>query len=545
VNAPVRLLAVGDAAVSVELGDADDPAANPRVRALDRALADSPLPGQIETVPGHRSLMVVYDPGVLRWAALRDALQERAAFAGADASEQGPLRTIPTRYGGDDGPDLAAVATRLGLDANELVRLHSASEYTALMLGFMPGFAYLGTLDVKLRTARLETPRVRVPAGSVAIAGRQTAVYPTTSPGGWNLLGHTSLRLFDPWRDPPALILPGDRVRFVPSGERPPAATPSPVPAPEGAATLDVLQPGLVTTVQDLGRRGLRRLGVSGAGALDRPAARAANELLGNDPGDALLECTLAGPRLRFLSATHFAVTGADLGAVLERDDLGSWPVPLGVRVFARAGNELCFRERRWGCRAYVALAGGVAVPVVLGSRSTDLGSGFGGHGGRALRSGDRLAVGAAARAAPVGKWERPPPTPGPVTLRVVLGPQDDGIEPASRARFFSESYAVGAASNRVGCRLAGTRLVHRGAPEIPSEGMVPGSIQVPPDGQPIVMLADGPTTGGYPKLATVVSADLPRLAQLVPGSDSVRFETVSVDEAHRIAAVAGAERRA
>lgn len=531
-----RVLAVGDAAVCVELGDTIDPELNARVRALDRALAEAPLRGQLETVPSYRSLLVSYDPHAIGFDELRHALLERAHRPLADGSPLGTLRKIPTRYGGADGPDLGRVAARLGLTENQVVRLHGSSEYTALMLGFMPGFAYLGTLDEALDTPRLETPRVRVPAGSVAIAARQTAIYPAASPGGWNLLGRTSLRLFDPQLDPPALILPGDRVRFVQTDELPEPAPQVPATLPGGPGALEVLEPGLLTTIQDMGRRGFRRLGVCWAGALDAPAARAANALVGNDGSDAVLECTLTSPRLRFLSATHFALTGADLGAVLHRQDLGAWTVPLGMRVLARPGNELAFTERRWGCRAYLAVAGGLAVPHVLGSRSTDLGSGFGGLGGRALKSGDRLSLGPAAQRRPpvLEQWRPSQNAPGPVRLRVVLGPQDDRIEATSLTRFLSEPYAVGVASNRVGCRLAGPRLEAVGSAEIVSDGMLPGSIQVPPDGQPIVMLADSPTTGGYPKLATVASADLPRLAQLVPGADSVRFEAVTVEEAHR-----------
>jgi KipI family sensor histidine kinase inhibitor len=525
-----RVLAVGDAAACVELGDAIDPALSARVLALGRALAAEPLPGQIETVPTYRSLLVFFEPGRADWPVLRDHLLGRAATAGAQPGEPGALHTVPTRYGGEDGPDLASVAQRLGIGEDDLVRLHGASEYTALMLGFMPGFAYLGNLDQRLETPRLSTPRVRVPAGSVAIAARQTGIYPSVSPGGWNLIGRASRRLFDPLRDPPALILPGDRVRFVASGERLEPEPSAPALAPSGPASIEVLEPGLLTSIQDLGRRGYRRLGVGGAGALDAPAARAANALVGNDPSDALLECTLAGPRLRFLTATHFAVTGADLGALLYRTDLGAWPVPLGRRVLARPGNELAFTGRQRGCRAYVAFAGGLDVPIVLGSRSTDLGGGFGGFAGRPLKRGDHVGLGSARqRAAEIELWLPAQAATAPARVRVVLGPQDERIDPASLERFLSEPYAVGAASNRVGCRLEGPRLAHRGGAEILSDGMAPGSIQVPPDGQPIVMLADGPTTGGYPKIATVVSADLPLLAQLVPGADSVRFEPVSL----------------
>jgi biotin-dependent carboxylase-like uncharacterized protein len=198
--------------------------------------------------------------------------------------------------------------------------------------------------------------------------------------------------------------------------------------------------------------------------------------------------------------------------------------------VLARAGNVLTFGLRRSGCRAYLALAGGIDVALMLGSRSTDLAAGFGGLDGRALRAGDRLAVGPR-----VAGTEGPVPSgPGASdegTVRVILGPQDDHFPAEALEAFLGEAYALAPESDRLGCRLRGPRLAHLGAAEIVTDGMVPGSVQVPPDGQPIVMMAGGPTTGGYPKIATVVGADLPTLAQLLPGAGRVRFRAVSVDE--------------
>ena len=525
-----RLLPVGDTALSVEFGDAIDPALNARVRGLDRALRDRPFPGFREAAPTYRSLLVLYDPRVARFAEVGAAL--RILLDAPPAADlAGGLVTVPTRYGGEDGPDLADVAHARGLTEAETVSAHSSIEYTAFMLGFMAGFAYLGTLPTALETPRRRTPRVRVPAGSVGIAGRQTGIYPVTSPGGWNLIGRTSLRLFDPLVDPPSLIQAGDRVRFVPVDALPPPAAALPSPLPAGRPALEVLEAGLLTTVQDRGRPGWRRAGVSGSGAMDVPALGAANRLVGNAADAAALECTVAGPRLRLLSTTHFALTGGDLSAVLHRDDLGAWPVPIGARVLARAGNVLAFGARRSGSRAYVAFAGGIDVPEVLGSRATDLTAGFGGLGGRALRAGDLIALGAAGGASP--REQRGPCVPADtLTVRVVLGPQDDHFTPEALAAFLGEAYTLAPESDRVGARLHGPPLAHRGATEIVADGMVPGCVQVPPDGQPIVMTAGGPATGGYPKIATVVSADLSTLAQLLPGEGRVRFRAVSVEEA-------------
>jgi len=526
-----RVLPVGDAALTVELGDAIDATVNARVRGLDRSLRDDPVDGLRETVPTHRSLLVLYDPRRARFADLGKAVLDRLDHV-STAAEPGALHLVPTRYGGDDGPDLAAVARRARLSEAQTVALHSGGEYTASMLGFTPGFAYLGPLPEPLRAPRHATPRARVPAGSVAVAGSQTAIYPSASPGGWNVIGRTSLRLFDPVADSPALIQPGDRVRFVSVRDLPLPPPPAPPMPTAGSPSLELVEGGLLTTVQAGGRHGYRRVGVASAGPMDAPSHRAANALVANPEDAAALECTISGPQVRFLATTAFAITGADLGAVLRRTDLGEWPVPLGTRVLARAGNVLAFRGRRAGCRAYVAFAGGILVPEVLGSRSTDLTGGFGGFEGRALRGGDRIVLGGETAPARTVPRLSPVPSTATATVRVVLGPQADHIIPDSLASLLSQTYAVTSVSDRVGCRLSGTPLRHLGSPEIVTDGMVFGSIQVPPDGQPIVMMADAPTTGGYPKIATVVSADLHLLAQLAPGEGHLRFRAVTVDEA-------------
>ena len=208
----MRLLPVGDAALSCDLGEASAPGVKARARALGRSLQAQPLPGQRECVPALTSVLVIFDPQVTTVAALGHGLRRRLDEHALEPTRE--VHEIPVRYGGPQGPDLAEVATRLGLAADEVVALHSGAEYEVEMLGFMPGFAYLGTLPDALELPRRATPRTRLPAGSVAIAGRQTGVYPAASPGGWHVLGRTNARLFDPARRPPGLE---DVARFHPT----------------------------------------------------------------------------------------------------------------------------------------------------------------------------------------------------------------------------------------------------------------------------------------------------------------------------------------
>jgi KipI family sensor histidine kinase inhibitor len=529
-----RILQLGEAALSVEFGDAIAPELNARVRSLDREIERHPWPGLIETAPTYRSLLVHFDPLESSQNELRNHLMRLAIQAKGVRASPSAVKKVLTVY---DGEDLDNVAEQVGLSRAEVVRLHSSAEVMVYMLGFSPGFAYMGLLPEVLTTPRRATPRTRVPAGSVAIAGRQTSVYPSVNPGGWNLIGRASLRLFDLGADPPTFFQPGDRVRFVPTDEVPEQPTSSEEPERrQGDPTAEVLRrKAPQTTVQDLGRIGYQRYGVTVAGAVDAPALRAANVLAGNPPGAAALECTIAGPvLLRFLRKVLLAITGADLGAVVQTKSSGRRTITPWSSFLVREGDILRFTERKNGARAYLAVAGGIDVPVVLGSRSTYLAAGLGGHRGRALLPGDILyASQPRTGARPGNRWpeEMVPRHAGEVSVRVLFGPQEDYFTAEARRTLLAADYEVSVSSDRWGVRLVGPRLEHSIANEIVSDGMMLGAIQVPPDGRPIVMLADRATAGGYPKIATVIGADIPKIAQLMP-ADRLRFRSVSVDEA-------------
>ncbi len=527
----------------VELGNAIDPELNARVLALDRTLLEAPFDGYREAVPSYRSLLVFFDPE----KAAADSVEEHIRRLSAEAERRiegkpARLREVPTVY---DGADLEEVARRIDATTEEVIRLHSEREYLVYMVGFTPGFAYMGETHERLRLPRKSSPRTRVPAGSVGIALGQTGIYPSATPGGWNLLGRAEPRgLFDLSRDPPSWFLPGDRVRFIPVDsllERPEIA---PAFTSSSARAVEVLDGGLLTTVQDLGRGGYQRYGVPVAGAADGPALRAANRLVRNEPGAAALECTVSGPRLVALRPIVAALTGADLGAVVERSDLGRFEVPPWSSFLLRRGNVLRFEGRRSGARAYVAFAGGIDVPEVLGSRSTYLTAGFGGLEGRALRSGDRLALLPSGTPPTPGlKWPKENCSENESAIRLVLGPQDDYFTEQGLSTLASSVYTVAAASDRMGLRFEGPPLEHRQT-EFVSDGIMQGGIQVPANGLPILMLADRATMGGYPKIATAALADLSRLAQLLPG-DRVRFQIVSRDAARSaVLALLAAERR-
>jgi len=311
--------------------------------------------------------------------------------------------------------------------------------------------------------------------------------------------------------------------------------------------SIQVLRSGVLTTLQDLGRVGLQHFGVPVSGAMDEYAHRVANILVGNSEDQAVLEVTLQGPSLLFETDQLIAITGADM-----EPRIAGALVPSARPVLVRAGSRIDFGARKTGCRSYVSVAGGFAVAPVMGSRSTYLRGRFGGLEGRPLKKGDRLVTG------PLQSSNRFPslasamtagghafaatdsplltvqPSPTASTLRVTPGTQWEWFEADGQSRFLSSSFEIDLQSDRMGYRLKGPPIELPRPREMLSEAVSFGTIQVPPDGNPIVLMADRQTTGGYPKIAQVASVDLPILAQMLPGM-RVDFAAIDPTESQRL----------
>lgn len=492
-----------------------------------------------------------------------------------------------------DGEDLMHVAALFGVSHEALVAAHEAVAWRAMFGGFAPGFMYLSAEEWPFRLPRLAAPRERVRAGSVALADEFSAVYPAKSPGGWQLIGYTDAELWNLDRPEPALVRPGDTVRFHAVRELVRAARhvtkaqgkardldgakTAPGPANklpvrqshtgDDGAAITVVQPGLQTLVQDMGRPGHRAVGVTASGAMDRAALARANFAVGNPVGAAALETVGGG--LELVAERDVTVAIAGGAAMLEVcNGEQKQAVPAAASVEVRAGQRIRLAHRGPGIRDYFAVRGGVlGVSVAgasdagpwLGSRSTDTLSGI---GPRPLVATARLSIGADASVAPgleqhrlnhgvdAVAWDeneagQRPQSTAVTVLRVLAGPREDWFAPDTLRTLGEAVWTVSSQTDRVGARLVGPALTRadtrtvtaHSAPatghptptqsaELPSEGMVRGAVQVPPDGAPVLFLADHPVTGGYPVVGVVIDADLDFAGQLAPG-DSVRFEVV------------------
>uniref|UniRef100_UPI00140E6FB0 5-oxoprolinase subunit PxpB n=1 Tax=Paenibacillus turpanensis TaxID=2689078 RepID=UPI00140E6FB0 len=442
----MEIYASGDRALTLRFGEAPTDEVRASLRAVMQQLMDKPLAAVQEVVPAYTTLTLLLDrvvddeiaETVRRYVEKvilpRDGTEpEDVNSCSAETDEEQRAErdwsvSIPVIYGGEHGPDLQEAASRCGLSEDEVIRLHSSRSYEVCMLGFAAGFPYLLGLPPELAVPRRGTPRTKVPAGSVAIGGVQTGIYPSELPGGWSIIGRTPLKLFDAYREPQALLRAGDRVRFVPvtadeasawaqagvaggapadgeamrldaAGEQSSAAvcegeTSAPAEGARlkrggslggdaAAGALLVERAGPLASVQAAPRIAGRALGVAPGGAADPLSLRIANVLVGNPQDAAALELTLGGAALICERDTLLAVCGADAAPQLD-----GRPLPMWRPVLARAGSRIGFRAPLRGCRVYVAVAGGIDMPPWLGSRATDLRVGAGGYRGRALRAG-------------------------------------------------------------------------------------------------------------------------------------------------------------
>ena len=294
-----------------------------------------------------------------------------------------------------------------------------------------------------------------------------------------------------------------------------------------------VTHPGIMSSIQDRGRLGYRAFGMPVSGVMDRYAYTMANILAGNGRDEAVVEMTLRGGRFTFSSEAYVAVCGADMQAKLNGKKIRNWS-----GFYVPADSELAFGYALTGCRAYLAFSGGIVVPQVMGSRSTYLRAGLGGYHGRALQAGDVLEI-ARVESLPVRPNELArqavPAYGNDLRLRVILGPQDDLFTEGAVATFLNSPYTISPRNDRMGYLLEGQALTHKGGPDIVSDALCPGAIQVPGSGMPIIMMADCQTTGGYAKIATVIGPDLAKLAQAKAG-DRVSF--VACSDAEAVAAL-------
>jgi KipI family sensor histidine kinase inhibitor len=555
-----RILMAGDSALIVEFGNEINEAVNCLVRTftetVEAAAAGKKITGITECVPTFRSVSVYYNPLVISYGRLCGLLAGLVHTIAAEEktrsslSGTGTLHRVPVCYEDDFAPDMRNIMDHSGLTRDQVVAVHSGRDYRIYMLGFIPGFVYLGGMDERLNTPRLAVPRLKISAGSVAIGGAQTGIYPLESPGGWQIIGKTPIKPYDPERIPQILFQAGDSIRFVPvsSGEYRKIEKDQSERIRKSssfffhkktvrivASGIRIVSGGFLTTVQDNGRSGHQKEGFSVSGAMDMVSYRIANALAGNPPDSAVLETTLQGPELQFTLPAYFAVTGADCSPELD-----GTPVQMYQKTYAPGASVLKTGTVKSGIRSYIAFSGGVLVPEIMGSSSTSTRYRLGGYYGRKLETGDELPLGMPSGQKSVEPIRVPDIlTPsgydrngtGRLNIRVLPGPQDDYFTEKGKRIFTSSVYVVNGQSDRMGYRFDGEKIESSAGSDIISDGIAAGSIQVSASGTPIVMMADRQTTGGYAKIATVIGADLPLLAQAVPGTE-VCFSFVTYEQA-------------
>lgn len=526
-----RFLRVGSDALLVELEGLE------QAIALFESLDQTRIAGVEELIPAAKTVLIRFDPHTVTVQQL--VAHVRARQLVRRSATEGTAVEIEVCY---DGEDLEYVAEYLNVTTDEVVRRHTGTEYTVAFTGFAPGFGYLVGSENALDVPRRASPRVRIPAGSVALAGPFSGVYPRESPGGWQLIGRTSATLWDLTAERPALLQPGDRVRFTEvtsvgflpgqlgaeQHEAEPARRGFPTPEKSGYG-LEVKSPGVQTTLQDLGRPGRSNLGVSSSGAMDPSALRTANRLVGNAIGTAALEVAYGGIELHAHGQQVLSLAGAQVTGTVTTMNGRTHDIETGQVLGLNDRDTLTVGYATHGARLYLAARGGFALPDQLGSLATDTLSGIGPD---ILQAGDFLPVDrtGAIRATLDHEVTFPSILPQPnrvTTIDVLLGPRAHWFTEQGLESLFGQEWNVTPQSNRVGIRLEAELSLERAiTEELPSEGTVAGAIQVPAKGQPIIFMADYPVTGGYPVVAVVANYHL-RLAGQLPIGSRVRFHRI------------------
>lgn len=552
---PPEIIALNESTLLLQWNREPDRDLLQNLLALQHCLQQQPFAGYRETVTAYNSMAVFYEPAAVElhqhptvftavtayvWLALQWIPE---APATADK-----IVTIPVCYDASNGPDLATTAAEKGMDVPTFTALHSSKLYDVYAIAFMPGFPYLGFLPPLLETLRRERPRPHVPAGSVAIAGRQTGIYPFSSPGGWNIIGRTPLELFDPDRDPPFLLEAGDRVQFEAISSKAYTQMQQPGSSKEPDTSflsnisplLQVEHGGYQATLHDGGRIGYRNRGLPVCGPTAPFTARLANSLVGNEPSATVLELPQARYRFRVLEGAVFAFTGGGLQPTLNGNE-----VALNKPFWAPAGSLLELQQPKPGYRLYLAVSGGWAAQSFMGSTATDLRLQRGGMLGRVLKTGDILhqqqplttrqqhlaellhtGVEMTFQTAAANNCSTP--------ISVLPGPDWNQLPALIQQKLREDSFTVLINSNRSGWHIDGHLPRHVHAGNRYSAPVTTGTVQYTPSGELLVLGPDGPTMGGYPHVLQLTAGGLNSMAQLRPG-DTFRWMLTDIATAEKL----------
>jgi antagonist of KipI len=531
----VAIVSIAEYAISVVFGKTMQESYYVGISQLNQLLYKEPFEGFIETVPSYTTLTVFYAPQKINAGPLSPSefvVQYVKTLLGKEKELTNFVAdtiVVPVCYDEAFGYDLASLAEAKNISMQSLIQLHSEQEYKVYMMGFLPGFPYMGEVHPKLVAPRKASPRSVVAAGSVGIAGNQTGIYPLDSPGGWQIVGRTPLHLFDLNNDQIFYFKTGNRIRFEPISksqfyalkkELSPTVTIS-----NAKSNAIVLKPGVFAIFQDMGRQGYRAFGIPESGAMDITSHHLANAIVGNTMDAATIEVTMGGMAIQFLENTYVVVTGAGKAVV------DAQTISYNKKQLVKAHSVLEIRFSDQGLRTYIAVEGGFETTILLNSRSAT----------PKINIGSVLTKGAALY---FGK-KQAKPSRGFVnltfpnfelskTIRIIEGAEYDWLDPASKLILGSDTFHLSNRCDRMGYHLQGVPLKTKTIQELLSTAVVKGTIQLTPNGQLIVLMNDCQTTGGYPRVAQVAAVDMPILAQLRP-TDDVSFKMISFIEAEKL----------
>ncbi|QWE16040.1 5-oxoprolinase/urea amidolyase family protein [Polynucleobacter sp. AP-Nino-20-G2] len=553
---------IGDHSVLMDFSKSMNPLE--QIHGISKMLFTNKPSWAAEITPGLDSLVIKLqyldgEPDSTRNLAIAELtkLAEKFQKLKIKAADANSIHRIQVCYHPDLSLDLAPIAHACNMTIQEVINLHKSATYTADILGFMPGFAYFSGLDPKLKLPRLPSPRPAVPKGSVAIAELQTAIYPRTTPGGWNIIGRSPNALFDIEKHPPGLFMAGDQMQIDEisldefsaldkSNTRPEfiRATADPIKN----ALIEITQGGTLTTIQDEPRQNLSHWAVGPGGACDLRSLQLANALVANPLDMAAIEMTSTGPSILFHADTCIAWVGANCEAIVN-----GARIPGNRPVWIAHGSSLKFSPLNPGFRAVLSIGGGLDLPDILERKGSHLSADIG-H--KRLEKGDVLFLKnpqAPLRSeflkklhqnAPLPsfpKWKiRSPflPSSSVTSIYCLPGPHLHFLTAKDRNLFWSSIWTVSNQSNRMGVRLQSDFKIKKSLPNIPSQAITFGTVQFPSSQEPIVMLAEHQTTGGYPRLAEVIQSDQVKLAQMKPG-DKLQLIPIDLQEADRLNAEA------